>query len=229
MEDSELFYKNLKKSLSKVFPKIQDKMDKMSEQKRRTSDTMFYSAVFWSIYNFAENNRTMLQEQEAIQKYSNRAIATQEKNYIMDLMTYINVENLFEFQIDKKLFCKLLGIEVQTYQFLLKEKTFPSNPVFEDIEEFLISVKQNAAETNSRNASAIAKNLTTDSKFNGHDVTYADKREEKKPAVVINYSDNASVKKSLSKFNFDTLEAPKTLQEQQQENTPPKQDINPFE
>lgn len=228
--DSEVFYRELKKALSPVLEKIDRKKQALIESRCKVNDTQFYSAVFWTIYNFAENHRKLLTEDEAVLKYSNAAITIQEKNYIMDLMVFINSENFFEFQIDKKLFCKLLGIEVGTYNFLLSNNTYPSHPVFEDIEELLISLKQNSAETNSRNASAIERNLKTDAKFNGHEVTYVDnKKDGNSKALVINYSDNREVKKALKKFDFSAIEsALKSEEVPPQANTTPAAQ-NPFE
>lgn len=227
--DSEVFYRELKKALSPVLERIDRKKQALIESRCKVNDTQFYSAVFWTIYNFAENHRKLLTEDEAVLKYSNATITTQEKNYIMDLMVFINSENFFEFQIDKKLFCKLLGIEVGTYNFLLANNTYPSHPVFEDIEELLISLKQNSAETNSRNASAIERNLKTDAKFNGHEVTYVDKKDVKRNAVVINYSDKIEVKKALKKFDFSAIESGSKPEEvPPQANTTPATQ-NPFE
>lgn len=227
--DSEVFYRELKKALSPVLEKIDRKKQALIESRCKVNDAQFYSAVFWTIYNFAENHRKLLSEDEAVLKYSNATITIQEKNYIMDLMVFINSENFFEFQIDKKLFCKLLGIEVGTYNFLLANNTYPSHPVFEDIEELLISLKQNSAETNSRNASAIERNLKTDAKFNGHEVTYVDKKDVKRNAVVINYSDNSEVKKALKKFDFSAIESGSKSEEvPPQANTTPATQ-NPFE
>lgn len=205
-KSNDIFYNDLKKEIDKKIEAIETRKQVLMNNRQKVTDTQFYNILFYCIYNYCEQYKEVLTYDEAIIKYSNLAIATQEKKYVMDLLYYINTEKMFEFQIDKKLFCKLLGIEIETYSWLLSiSNTYASQPVFQDIEEFLISLKQNSAETNSRNANAIDRNLRTNSKFNGHDVVISNKKEEKTSNVIINYSDNKEVRKSLAKFDFKAL------------------------
>lgn len=206
VKSNDVFYSDLKRELNKKIEMIENKKQILLNNRQKANDTQFYNIIFYTIYNYCELYKESLTYDEAIIKYSNLAVASQEKKYIMDLLYYINSEKMFEFQIDKKLFCKLLGIEIETFSWLLStNNTYSSRPVFQDIEEFLISLKQNSAETNSRNANAVDRNLRTDSKFNGHDVVISNKREEKTSNVIINYSDNKEVRKSLAKFDFKAL------------------------
>lgn len=205
-KSNDIFYKDLQKEIDRKIEMIETKKQILMNNRQKATDTQFYNILFYTIYNYAEKYKQKYTYDEAIAKYANLNAITQEKNYIMDMLYYINSEKMFDFQIDKKMFCKLLGIEIETYNWLLStSNTYASRPVFQDIEEFLISLKQNSAEINSRNANAVDRNLRTDSKFNGHDVISAKNKDDASTKVVINYSDNKEVRKSLAKFDFKAL------------------------
>lgn len=197
-------YDDLKKDLEKVIKKIQREQEYALTNGVKLDDSKFNNRVYYTIMNYCITNITRMNLDMAVCCLGSEQNAQTNYANIMDLLAYINVEQGFDFQLDKKLMCMLLGISVETYQWLLVNAK--SKDVFQDMEEFLISVKQTSAELGTRKLKAIENNLKTDSRFNGHDVTYVDNKAQASGGkVILNVSSVEDTRKSLNKFDFKAI------------------------
>lgn len=205
---SELFYDKLYDYLKPILETISnEKLELINRNKPIIiSDNKYHHRLFYAIVMFCRENRELLDNNEALDKYSKLENAKSEYLYIIKLMYYINTEYRIEFQLDKKLICMLLGINIDSYNWLSsKDNTFDSNIIFKDIEELLISIKQNSAELSTRNAVAVEKHLTSKAEYGGHSVSYAEKQIITSKPREIDYKDREAVRKNLKNYDFDSI------------------------
>ena len=135
--------------------------------------------------------------------YSDTEYLHQKCCEIMDLISTLNDEYEVNFIIDKQTVCAFLRISVADYQYFLNNYSFPEMQIeFQNIEDMLISIYQQSAETGTRNLNAVLKRLQSKGKYGGHDVEYESSKKSNNNAIDISYDEKDTQKKLDAKYNW---------------------------
>lgn len=171
MEKDSKFYGLLQDELDKVIKKIKnDKEELLCLKKPIEKMDASYSNRIMSCIMYISNKYRNYTDDELNFYYYEYDNAKFEFDRIMDIVYFINCINGIDYILTKKAVCMMLGISIEKYQSFLKDTISPSQIVFKNIEEYLISIRQEGAEVFTRNALAIDTNLRTQGEFGGYNV-----------------------------------------------------------
>lgn len=165
------FYEKVRSELDSVLDTINDEKKQYLSLKKPIDKnySAYYNRIFSSISMSCVNYRETMEDNRALNYYSNKANALKEYKEIMALNFFINCEKGIDYIFNKKLICMLMGISVDAFQDILTSG-YEGSKVFKNIEEWLIAIRQDASENFQRNAIAVDKTLKTKGEYGGFEV-----------------------------------------------------------
>lgn len=165
------YYENLKNELDPILIQIKNEVNQLLMLKKPilTSEAKYTNRVTSCIMRYCNKKRTVKNWNDIVDYYSNKELMEWEYQEILDINYFINCEKGVDYLLSKKTVCMILGISIEQYQEFLTNN-FPSTDIFRNIEETLIAIKQESAESFNRSAVAIDTNLRVKGKYGGHDV-----------------------------------------------------------
>lgn len=164
------FYEVLEEELDDVLEKIVEERETLLSKSKPIDrpDTKYANRITSCIMYFSNKHRRYT-EDELAGYYKDEENAQWEIDRIFDINYFINCKKGVDYALSKKIVCSMLGLSIEQYQMLLQNYTDVSK-VLQNIEEYLIAIRQEGAENFTRNSIAIDTNLKTKGQFGGFDV-----------------------------------------------------------
>lgn len=173
-ESSLEFYKLLQRELEKVILQIKADKEELLALKKPIdrADAQFTNRIMTCIMYIANKYRRY-SEDEIREYYSVYENAKYEYDNIMDILYYINCNQGIDYLLSKKALCSILGINLIIYNEFLYGFT-ESTRVFNELEEYMLSIRQEGAEINTRNVLGVESTLRTKKESGGYAVKKVD-------------------------------------------------------
>lgn len=166
----ENFYEVLEEELGDVLDKILEERETLLSKAKPIDrpDTKYANRITSCIMQFSNKNRRFTND-ELANYYKDEKNAQWEIDRILDINYFINCKKSVDYALSKKMVCVMLGLSIEQYQMILQSYNETAR-VFQNIEEYLIAIRQEGAETFTRNSIAIDTNLKTKGQYGGFDV-----------------------------------------------------------
>ena len=173
-EDSLNFYRLLQTELEKVTTKIKlDKEELLALKKPIAKEDATFTNRIMTCILYIGNKYRRYTDDEINDYYSSYGNAKYEYDRIMDILFYINCIQGIDYLLSKKALCSMLGINIGIYNDFLNSAS-ESARVFIEFEEYMISIRQEGAETNTRNVLGVESTLRTKQESGGYGVKKVD-------------------------------------------------------
>lgn len=196
MKQDENFYEVLKEELNDVLNVIINERELLlSKSKPIDRPDTKYSNRITSCIMYYSNKVRRFEDDELATYYKNEENAQWELDKILEINHFINCKKGVDYALSKKIVCVILGLSIEQYQTILTSYT-PTAKIFQNIEEYLIAIRQEGAETFTRNSIAVDTNLKTKSQFGGFDVEAKNSKENK---TLLKFDPNTASVEELKK------------------------------
>lgn len=197
---------NILKQLTPILDNIVEKKKECLIAKDFRNYDNKYALQVATKLNSILRKKGILLEKDANIIYTDYEYTHEKIGEIYELMSIINNDYDIPFIMDKQTICAYLRITIANYQLFLDNALYDLEiqNEFQSLENMLISLYQQSAENNIKNASAVKYRLGLKGKYGGNEI------EEHQPieqnVIIGNFSEN-EIKSRLAKdYNFLLLE-----------------------